>query len=47
MFRKILFPTDFSEFANKALEYVKKLKVAFTNVINFRPIPQISLGFFS
>jgi hypothetical protein len=26
MFEKILYPTDFSDVANKALEYVKKLK---------------------
>ncbi|HDN51037.1 MAG TPA: universal stress protein, partial [Thermoplasmatales archaeon] len=26
MFRKILYPTDFSKDAEKALEYVKKLK---------------------
>lgn len=30
MFRKILYPTDFSESAKKALEYVKKLKEAGT-----------------
>ena len=28
MFRKILYPTDFSEFARKALDYVKKLREA-------------------
>ncbi|MBO8183528.1 MAG: universal stress protein [Archaeoglobus sp.] len=33
MFRKVLFPTDFSEFANKALEYVKKLKEAGTEEV--------------
>ncbi|MCW3129900.1 MAG: universal stress protein [Methanophagales archaeon] len=26
MFRKILYPTDFSDCATKALEYVKKLR---------------------
>lgn len=30
MFRKILYPTDFSAVAGKALEYVKKLKEAGT-----------------
>ena len=30
MFRKILYPTDFSAVAEKALEYVKKLKEAGT-----------------
>ena len=30
MFKKILYPTDFSEDAKKALEYVKKLKMAGT-----------------
>jgi len=28
MFRKILYPTDFSDSANAALSYVKKLKEA-------------------
>jgi len=28
VFRKILYPTDFSEFARKALDYVKKLREA-------------------
>ncbi len=33
MFRKILYPTDFSENAIKALEYVKKLKEAGTEEV--------------
>jgi len=33
MFRKILYPTDFSENAEKALEYVKKLKDAGTEEV--------------
>lgn len=33
MFRKILYPTDFSEDAEKALEYVKKLKEAGTEEV--------------
>ncbi len=33
MFRKILYPTDFSESAKKALEYVKKLKEAGTEEV--------------
>lgn len=33
MFRKILYPTDFSESAKKALEYVKKLKDAGTEEV--------------
>lgn len=33
MFRKILYPTDFSEGAKKALEYVKKLKEAGTEEV--------------
>jgi len=33
MFRKILYPTDFSEDAKKALEYVKKLKEAGTKEV--------------
>ena len=33
MFRKILYPTDFSKDAEKALEYVKKLKEAGTEEV--------------
>lgn len=33
MFRKILYPTDFSDGAKKALEYVKKLKEAETEEV--------------
>jgi len=33
MFRKILYPTDFSAVAGKALEYVKKLKEAGTKEV--------------
>jgi len=33
MFRKILYPTDFSENAEKALEYIKKLKEAGTEEV--------------
>jgi len=33
MFRKILYPTDFSKNAEKALEYVKKLKEAGTEEV--------------
>ncbi|MCD6331071.1 MAG: universal stress protein [Thermoplasmata archaeon] len=33
MFRKILYPTDFSKDAEKALEYVKKLKEAGTKEV--------------
>ncbi len=33
MFKKILYPTDFSEDAKKALEYVKKLKEAGTEEV--------------
>ena len=33
MFRKILYPTDFSEGSKKALEYVKKLKEAGTKEV--------------
>ena len=33
MFRKILYPTDFSAVAGKALEYVKKLKEAGTREV--------------
>jgi len=33
MFKKILYPTDFSEDAEKALEYVKKLKEAGTEEV--------------
>ncbi len=33
MFRKILYPTDFSDCATKALEYVKKLKDAGTEEV--------------
>lgn len=33
MFRKILYPTDFSDGAKKALEYVKKLKEAGTEEV--------------
>lgn len=33
MFRKILYPTDFSEHAQKALEYIKRLKEAGTEEV--------------
>lgn len=49
MFKKILYPTDFSEAAQKALTYVKQLKpagvkeVVVLNVINQRLIDSIGL----
>ena len=48
MFKKILYPTDFSDVSKKALEYIKKLKDAGTkeivvlHVIDERDIEQIS-----
>jgi len=48
MFEKILYPTDFSDVSKKALEYIKKLKMAGTkevivlHVIDEREIEHIS-----
>ncbi|NQE04753.1 Universal stress protein [ANME-1 cluster archaeon GoMg1] len=50
MFRKILYPTDFSDCAVKALEYVKKLKEAGTeevvvvHVMDVREIATMATG---
>ncbi|MHC1611409.1 MAG: universal stress protein [Candidatus Methanospirareceae archaeon] len=50
MFRKILYPTDFSDCAVKALEYVKKLKEAGTeevvavHVMDVREIETMAAG---
>ncbi|RCV63454.1 Nucleotide-binding universal stress protein, UspA family [Methanophagales archaeon] len=50
MFRKILYPTDFSDCAVKALEYVKKLKeagaeeVVVVYVIDVRDLATMSTG---
>ena len=50
MFRKILYPTDFSDCAVKALEYVKKLKEAGTeevvivHVMDVRGIATMTTG---
>ena len=48
MFKKILYPTDFSDVSKKALQYIKKLKMAGAkevivfHVIDEREIEQIS-----
>ncbi|MEA2052585.1 MAG: universal stress protein [Euryarchaeota archaeon] len=50
MFKKILYPTDFSDCAVKALEYVKKLKdagaeeVVLVYVIDMRDLAAMSTG---
>ncbi len=50
MFRKILYPTDFSDCATKALEYVKKLRgagteeVVLVHVIDVREIETVATG---
>jgi nucleotide-binding universal stress UspA family protein len=50
MFRKILYPTDFSDCATKALEYVKKLReagaeeVVVVYVIDIREIETMATG---
>ena len=50
MFRKILYPTDFSDCAMKALEYVKKLReagaeeVVLVHVIDVPDIETMDIG---
>jgi len=50
MFKKVLYPTDFSDCATKALEYVKKLREAGTeevvlvHVIDVREIEAMTTG---
>lgn len=50
MFRKVLYPTDFSECSYKALDYIKTLKVAGTeevvivHVLDEREIDLVSTG---
>ena len=50
MFKKVLYPTDFSDCATKALEYVKKLREAGTeevvlvHVIDVREIETMATG---
>ncbi len=48
MFAKILYPTDFSDVSNKALEYIKKLKEAGTReVIVLHVIDEREIGHMS
>ena len=50
MFKKVLYPTDFSDCATKALEYVKKLReagaeeVVLVHVIDVREIEAMATG---
>ena len=51
MFRRVLFPTDFSDCANKAIQYLKELKLAgleevvFVRVINLTKLVGVTSGF--